>query len=208
MGKGGTAHALGTASVVASEPKTAPPAAVTFLVTGLKFSRTVHSQMFHLISSDIQYLEPENTNELTFPNFCRHTFVCTCPGACFHQAHYLRFLRNACSSNCSEAISHGPEFHNLATLVSCLGRESMEQSPRVPKTDYQLRRLLLSTSRRSSWIHITLLITCVQLRFLWILVMQTIMNCSLYGWVETWNLVLSWHLVSRLVLCCNVSTCC
>ena len=49
-GQGGTAHALGTASVVASEPKTAPPSAVTFLVTGQKFSATVYPQMFHRIS--------------------------------------------------------------------------------------------------------------------------------------------------------------
>ena len=101
-GQGGTAHALGTASVVASEPKTAPPSAVTFLVTGQKFSATVYSQMFHRISSHIQYLEPEITNELTFPNFSRHIFVCTCPGACFHQAHSLCFLRKAGSSNCSD----------------------------------------------------------------------------------------------------------
>jgi len=31
---GGTSHALGTASVAASEPKISPPSAVTFLVTG------------------------------------------------------------------------------------------------------------------------------------------------------------------------------
>jgi putative effector of murein hydrolase len=49
-GQGGTAHALGTASVVASEPKTAPPSAVTFLVTGKKFSATEYPQMFHRIS--------------------------------------------------------------------------------------------------------------------------------------------------------------
>ena len=34
LATGGTSHALGTASVTASEPKIAPPSAVTFLVTG------------------------------------------------------------------------------------------------------------------------------------------------------------------------------
>ncbi len=116
---------------------------MTFLVTGQ------NSRMLHLTSSDIQYLEPENTNELPFPNFCRHTFVCNCPGACFHQAHYLRFLRNACSSNCSEAVSYCPEFRNLATLVSGLGRESKEQSPAIPEQSPSNPRVpngLLTTS--------------------------------------------------------------
>jgi len=40
---GGTSHALGTASVTASEPKIAPPSAVTFLVTGTFLCALVQS---------------------------------------------------------------------------------------------------------------------------------------------------------------------
>ena len=46
---GGTSHALGTASVTASEPKISPPSAVTFLVTGTILCALVQLSSFRML---------------------------------------------------------------------------------------------------------------------------------------------------------------
>jgi hypothetical protein len=90
MATGGTSHALGTASVTASEPKIAPPSAVTFLVTGWFFLLLIIIwYLLHVLcgrSLLARFREVLLTMQVRFRGLCVAVFVglSTCLSACPH----------------------------------------------------------------------------------------------------------------------------
>jgi hypothetical protein len=124
MATGGTSHALGTASVTASEPKIAPPSAVTFLVTGWFFLLLIIIwYLLHVLcgrSLLARFREVLLTMQVRFRGLCVAVFVglSTCLSACPHDTPPPPPFRCLCVRVLlAGAMAHAFLFHYFFTCL-------------------------------------------------------------------------------------------